>query len=1121
MADFKLTENQEKAVYTRGKSVLVSAAAGSGKTSVLARRVSALVEEGNDIRRMLIVTFTNAAAAEMRVRIAKELADRAEAVGDARLFAQSELATTADICTIHRFSIKIIRENFAFLGVDADIRAAGNEECAVFRARAMEQTLETFYEADDEQFLVLRDRYADRTDRKLIELILHTYNFVQSRPEGMLWVKNAGNIDSNAYMAVAREQIRGNIEKLVGLMETCCSLEKEYALPAKQMEKNAADLHMAKALLAAFETEEETYEETLSHCRIERLTRNLTPEELKKTVSDAKSKGRDILRALTAMPLSRIRSRIKNERPYMASLSAALYKIVAVFEERYTALKAEAHIMDYNDMIRLACRALSQEEIAAAYSGRYDYLFVDEYQDTNPIQEALLSRIDPQGGRFMVGDMKQSIYRFRLADPLIFLNKAEQFARDPDRMLLHMNENFRSAPAVIEVVNHIMRRLMSPKLGELAYGEEEALKAGKDRPGGVEFLLTDRTGMPFEKDPTVKEAHTIARRILALLKEKDERGNPKYGPGDICILLRNLARNAKTLEHVLRGYGIDAHAPSDQQTTGPEIDVFVNFLQIVDSFSSDIALLSVMRSHIGGFNEAELAAIRGHIQADAFSACLFAYARETGPLPYKCNAFLEKIQKYRVWSHTLLTEDLLLLLKNETEYSAYLHALPGGKEKAQRFADFFENCLSYSREQDGLYALLHYLEAVKKEMGAYSSAEKAQNGGYIPITSIHGSKGLEFPVVILARTATRFNGQDSSKSILLHPVLGIASDRIDEKRRTKMPTLIKDMLRYVLDKEQKSEELRLLYVAMTRAKERLILSGAVRKPEKFFSSLSGRARWYELLSMDTMLKWLVCGVLDLPCMADWRGKEEEKGGIQVPHRIETAFAGRGEEAGSPTIRDILLDAGEVPYLPFLRYPEQNVPVKLGVSALLPEDEIGVSIPAYTFRKDAGAELGSLIHLFLQHVDLGADTLANIEETADAMEKKLLLGSREKQRILGFAPEILDFLKSDIARRARSSKRLLREVPFSLLVSAKEIGIADTEENVMLQGIMDMVFEEPGGWILVDYKSNMTDEAGIQSLARKYGIQIKMYEKAVQAITGKPVKESWLWFLRIRNKFRVF
>ena len=1123
MSEIRYSPAQRQAIDHRGGDVLVSAAAGSGKTSVLSARISALIAEGADIRRMLIVTFTSKAAAEMRSRIRRTLEEAARRQRDPRLAMQAEQADSADICTMHSFAGKLIRENFAQLGLPADVRAVGEEQIRMYKTEAVEQLLEEMYTREDAAFLRLRDRYSGRDDAGIAEQILKVYEYCMSRPEGTEWIVRGGQPRIAVYQQVVHEQTLAALGRLEDALQACIDLEQDWQFVEKQIANNRLDLALAQQLSDAYAQDAEAYSTLLAEAKIPavaRLPKGEVSSPGRETLQELKKKARELLRRLVELHPQKTEQQMRQELPYLQETIQALADAVSLFEQYYTEIKREHRAIDYDDMLRLAYKALQDEPTARAVDARYDYVFIDEYQDTNPLQEALLGCLRPMGGRFMVGDMKQSIYRFRLSDPLIFRSKitAESGVR-----VIHMNDNYRCGDGIISAVNYFMERLMSSHLGEIEYDAQERLLQGRQLSGRTDILLCEPDADADTAEAAEYEARCIAAQIHGLLREQNADGTPKYQQGDICILLRSLERYGGVYASVLAESGLDTRLSGSEGSFPAAGEMFLNLLRVIDGFTSDIALMSVMKSFMGGFADAELAAIRAGVQAESFGESLLMYAKGEDALAERCRAFLQKIDTYRTWADAMTVEQLLIRLKIREDYEAHLLAMPGGEDKCKIFNELFVRLRDCAAEQDSLHGLLNYVQRLRA-MGLLNKT-KSESVGAIQIMTIHSAKGLEFPVVFVARMNTPFSTQDKRAPFLLHDRLGISADMVDEQRRIKADSLMHTLALYEQEKEQKSEELRVLYVVMTRAKERLILSGTVKDVDTWIRKLE-ETKWYMLLEMPNMLAWIIAAAMRLPCMQPWqdglRTADETLPDIRLQH-ICGLEATRQTTEQDRTAAEVLMQASQIPEAAFMRYGGQGMPVKVGVSTLLPQDEQSQPIGGWRPQSggDNGAELGTLIHLYMQHLDFAYTTQAELEAQGQRMLESQILTEAELQRIRPFYGRILRFLQSDIAVRARRAGNIRREIPFSLMLPARELGLGDSGEQVMLQGIIDMVFEENGEYIIVDYKSNMADEQRLQQLAEHYGLQMQLYRMALEKITGKRVAQCCLWFLRQEREFAIY
>ena len=618
----QLTEKQQSAVAIRNKNILVSAAAGSGKTGVLTRRIVQLCEEGADVRRMLVCTFTNAAAAEMRERICAHLMQRAEETGNIRLRAQAEYVASADICTIHKFCMKLLRENFLALGLPQRWRPASDQNAKNMADQAMEETFAALFEEQEARFLRLIQCFADRNDENLKKMLLHLYAFSMSMIEGIDWMVTLSRDVVDARLQEMYLQKYARIfEDMLESYDACSRISEAQGWGA-QRQKDEAEFCQAKEIADAFARGDyQSVKVLLDAAKPIRRKSGLLPKEAVTRHEACKNAARELKKSIKTIAVSGV-SDLRQEVAYMVEQSQALYYVLQRFEERYRALKRAQGALTYDDMIRLAASGLQDEALAESYRQRYDYIFVDEYQDTNPIQDALIERISRANNRFMVGDIKQSIYRFRMADPQIFRDKLDEYAgRTEDVELIHMNDNFRSAPQVIDAVNLAMSRLMCRKFGDIDYTKEEMLVARAAIEGSASLLLVEAGA--GAKDSAVLEAKGIAREILQLVKE-----GRKFS--DIVVLLRAVKDDGPVFRRVFAEYGIPAQG-RDVQALPPEVELFLCLLELVDNANSDIALLSVMRSHLGRFDEEELAAIRASHSEGSFYEALCAHIAQELP----------------------------------------------------------------------------------------------------------------------------------------------------------------------------------------------------------------------------------------------------------------------------------------------------------------------------------------------------------------------------------------------------------------------------------------------------------------------------------------------------------
>jgi len=1118
-----LTQAQRAAVEAREENILISAAAGSGKTSVLAQRIVALCEAGGDVRRLLVCTFTNTAAAEMRERISRQLLLRARETGSRHLFMQAEYAANADICTIHAFAGKIIREHYLTIGLPANLRMISEEPRAALRQSVMEELFQTLYEEKDKTFLMLRGRYAERSDEELIGLLFSLYEFANSRAERLLWLKQSANDPelANRYARLSAEAVAANLSAVRQTLEVRREKSERYALGA-QLARDSKDIELIDELLFAAAAGKDMAE-ALSRARLCAKAPKIEPKELDDEVSSLCREARERLKeaAQYAVP----RETIERELIYFREQSEAFYQVLSRFDEAFSQEKRKKGVMDFDDMIHFARKILENEAVAAQYRERYDEAFIDEYQDTNPVQEELLSRVAPR--RFMVGDIKQSIYRFRLADPRIFLKTVQAFeGEDPSRRVIRMNENFRSQPGVIRPVNYLMSALMSREFGDVDYTEKEALiprLPGED--GGLEILLTQGAG----EEGFALEARNIAQKVVSLIGTKAfVKGEEKtLCPEDFCILLRSdpEMKYSRALKQALSDCSIAAYG-KERARLCMEAEVFVNLLRVIDAMDSDIALLSVLRSQIGGFSEEELAVVRAYRKEGTYAEAFLLCAENTDALGERCAGFLKMLFDYRLRAAHMRLPDFLQYLRTDTLYDAALEISPGGRKKSERFAAFFAALLEEAARQESLYTLVCELDEELLFGGKYPAKkrEESEQEG-VRIMTIHAAKGLEFPVVILARAGGQFNLEDlkdSRRGVFRHSAFGLAMRLIDEKERVISKSRLKTLLRFALQREGKAEELRILYVAMTRAQNRFIASGTLETAYKDtrarLAELSRVDGWFSLMERSSMLEWIVAAALLLPGFDDWRENDASNAetAIEILHVIAGAAEEKGAQAGqreSRSLEEILGLAKEAVPEPFWRCEGIPVVSKIGVSTLLPEYLPEEGVREAGQGAQGGAQLGTLVHRFLRRADFKTQTIEEILRQIEEMCEREMIGGEEARLLSGFAPKLLSFFQSDLAYRIRKSRKTLREAPFTLAIPARELALAQSDESVLVQGVIDLAFLEQEQWVLLDYKSNYVTAETLGRLTEHYKMQLKLYARALETLTGRSVSQKYLFFLK--------
>lgn len=1238
MGKFKFTPEQRHVIDARNCTTLVSAAAGSGKTAVLVQRIIEKLtdpETPQDINRLLVVTYTQAAAAEMRERIGKRLnecLESGEYAGNEHLQKQVLLLRNASITTIHSFCLGVVREFFYELEMDPAFRVAEDAELKLLRADVMEELLEDYYTEGREPFLRLTECIGTgKTDADLERYIEKLYEFAQSAPFPERWLQEAREVlerqkqrefpsEEERYVKAAVAQIKmilSDCEKLCQRAITISSEQDGYEPYLTALE---ADKELLSEMLGKNSYRE--LAQIFSGLSFERLsTKKFQASEEKKAQT---KKLRDTYKAmmvkLKADYFFAPPEQLAEDMAAMAPLLQVLVELCREYGERYARKKAEKGIADFGDLEHLAVRLLVEEtengvrptEIARLLRGRFDEIMIDECQDSNEIQDLLLWSIsgeeDGRPNRFMVGDVKQSIYKFRMAKPELFMEKYETYKEynpgEPYCKIV-LGKNFRSRASVIEVVNDIFGYLMQKNFGGIAYDDAAKLYLGADYPWDkeeesengrkytAELLLTELETEEDEEEETdriMREAMTVGARIQDMItkelpiydgEETDADGTKrkKFHPvtyGDIMILFRSMKGCAEEFVEVFTELGIPAVV---EKKTGyfdaREVAVVLNALRIIDNPLQDIPLVSVLRSEMVGLTEEELAIVdivakegRKEKRASFYEAivkflCVSA-DEETAerPVPAEEKQTLqsarEKLLRFEAWTETLRkmtsyagVPELLETLYEQTKYPDFVRVKPAGDRRTENLSMLVEKAKKFEEgSYSGIFDFIRYIERLQKYDMEEGEAQLVAGENAVRIMSIHKSKGLEAPVVFVAGLSKKFNDKDYTAGLVLHPELGIGVEFRDEELRVKAPTFPKKVIAGKLKYEMLSEELRVLYVALTRAKEKLILSAAVPTAEEFYKELPNgeeqraRADYTELLKAVTYLDFLKGAFAYCLEKGSLCPVEPEQSKEQAEKAVGKKEAERQERkkrffALSHTDMTTVFDenlAKELEERSAYRYPypQYKGKMKLSVSELkkaayadetqeelFPETEPEKIIPKFMqenkAEKISGSERGTLYHRIMECIDF---TEEYPHETAVLAQMQALI---EKGRIRNDAAElvapgkILRFFESDLGKRMQQAAKkgmLKKEQPFVIGIPYREV-YQDTEtpnetELVMVQGIMDAYFEEDGELVLMDYKTDFVSGNVKEELTKRYAAQLRYYKQALGRITGKNVKECIIY-----------
>lgn len=1168
------TPEQLDVIRLRDRSMLVSAAAGSGKTAVLVERIISMITDETrpvDIDQLLVVTFTNAAASEMRERVFKAIEKKLEEdPQNVHLQRQATLVHNAQITTIDSFCLHVIRNHFHRISLEPGFRIGDEGELKLLREDVCDKVLESFYESKDPRFLSFSDSYSTaRSDAGIRGMILQLFDYSQSYPWPGEWLSAC----AKQYRAETEEELEQKpwvsdfLAYLHIRMEDMLAQYKavyRYTLdedgPQMYEETVRDDLGQMENLLSCRHLSQ--WREQLQQMEFKRLSaarKYAGSEDKKNAVTQMRDRVKKQIKTLEKDYFSVSPQRHLELLQKTSVMAETLVELTQAFAECYAREKAEKNILDFHDVEHFALNVLVDADTklptatAQEYQKQFREIMIDEYQDSNYVQEALLTAVsgilEGRENLFMVGDVKQSIYRFRLARPEIFMEKYNTFTLrtsekdDSRKQRIDLHRNFRSRGEVIGIVNDIFGRIMGRDLGNVEYDAQSALYQGAsfcDEKEGECYAPECITVEPdpYSNDDRMTEARVVAARIRELIDGGEIPGK-QYR--DVVILLRSLSGWAESFQKVFDQEGIPLIVSSRTgYFSAKEVQTVLAFLRVIDNPRQDIPLAAVMRSPIGGFSPAQLAKIRADCPDRPFYECV----RE------KAGGFWDMLASFRKRVSYTPVHLLLQQILDETGYLNYVTALPGGEQRRANLDMLLEKAIAYEQTSyQGLFHFVRYIDRLMKYDVDYGEAEMLQEQeNAVRLMTIHKSKGLEFPIVFVSGLGKKFNMTDSSGNMIFHPVYGFGLKWFDLERRTKSDTLIRKIFSIETKKENLGEELRVLYVALTRAKEKLILTGirkgeeeAVSRIEEPYQKLDFTSRMDANCSWDWILKALNTYGEKYPVISrtfEDRAEREQKkrqGLMQERQELERQLqevdSSLYEQLCSQLSREYPFDTetvlkqkvsvSEIKHRAMEEYRqllEQNDREEMFAK------EIPVPyVPDFIRKQEVnqGALRGTAVHRFLECLDFASFSCAEsaseremvsaLETAADELVKNGRMSEEEKE-LLNMR-KISRFLESPAAKRMMMSAKkglLTKEQPFVMSVPAQRVWKeCKTEELVLVQGIIDVFWEEEDGIVLLDYKTDRVDTP--QELAGRYREQLLLYAEAIDRMfAGKKVKEILIY-----------
>ena len=1234
----KWTKEQEKVINLRNRSLLVSAAAGSGKTAVLVQRIISMVTdkaEPLDIDRLLVVTFTNAAAAEMRERVGAAIENALEQEPyNQHLQRQLTLVHNAQITTIDSFCIRILRDHFHKIDLEPGFRIADEGELKLLREDVCEAVLEEFYQKADPEFFRFADSYSGaKNDLQIKEMILKLYNYAESYPWPKEWLEtcvqqyeaaNEAELEEKSWIRDFLSYLDVRIEDLITTQKKLLELTQEPDGPYMYEASIADDLRQLENLRKCEHFSQ--WQESVSSIDFKNIGRSGKYEgsvAKKNAVMSGRKRMKDQIdkwkKTIFATPLE-----VQLERLTQTSkMVRVLVTLTQAFSDRFYEEKQKKNMLDFSDVEHNALRVLVNPETkeltetALEYQQQYREVMIDEYQDSNYVQETLLTAVsgvkNGNENLFMVGDVKQSIYRFRLARPELFMDKYHRFStEESSRQRIDLHRNFRSRREVVEAVNDIFYPLMEKDLGNVAYDAEAALYAGAEYPDyenadccKPEFLLVPSQESGMERRE--QEAAAVAGRIRELVETQEI---PGITYKDIVLLLRSMSGWAETYQKVFEQEGIPLIVASKTgYFSATEVQTVLSLLRVLDNPYQDIPMAAVMKSYFGKFTSEELAQIRAESPGMPFYQCVEQFtsseeqqkeeqiadtnvveaekqqkeepisdtdAVEAEILPQekenknvsdqrshlaeKIIAFQEMLQNFRQRIPYTPIHRLLQEILDETGYRNYVAALPAGEQRRANLDMLMEKAVAYEQTSyHGLFHFIRYIDRLMKYDVDYGEAEiVSEQENAVRLMSIHKSKGLEFPVVFVCGMGKQFNEQDLNSNMIFHPEFGIGLKWFDCEKRTKANTLIHQIFAMEAKKENLGEELRVLYVALTRAKEKLILAGTCKLPEEGqYSGFSREEKVSFSTRYDAKSYWdWIMPVLGMEnpdyryvIWDEARMQQEEQRKLQdtaLEHRTLLVALQNVSEIELTQLKETFsweyawkeegthkqkVSVSELKHRAMEERSESAEQTLNTAQPLFPDEIATPYVPRFVqeAKENAGALYGTMVHRFLECLDFAGlpdfaeekQGLYFVKQQIDALCALGRMQEADAKRLNW--KQLLGFLQSDTAKRMRVAAEqgtLEREKPFVMSVPANLVWEESRpEEEVLIQGIIDVFWEEADGIVLLDYKTDYVDNA--QELVHRYKKQLELYADALSRFSGeKPVKEILIYSFALAETIRL-
>lgn len=1212
MAEVKWTNEQLQAIQEKDSNILVAAAAGSGKTAVLVERIiHKIIDEQMDIDKILVVTFTNAAASEMRERILeaiyKKLEENPENV---HLQRQIILLNKASICTIHSFGLDVIHNHFYEIDLPSNFKIADTAEIDLLKQEVLDDLFEQKYTENDKDFIELLENYTNyRGDEALQELVLKIYKFIQSSPFPIKWLQEKlellkiedKDISQTIWGKLIIQAVEDDIQESIMQLETVKSKMALYPEMTKFYQKICEDLIIIKDL-QNYNSWDELYIKLLNFNFSKWPVDKKVTNDLKEDSKEIRDKVKKHIKEKTAKLLSCSQEQAVKDLKIITPILEKLANLVTEFTKNFAEKKKEKNCIDFNDIEHFALKILLDEnnnptEVAKKYKEKFEEIAIDEYQDSNLVQEAILTSISKGNNIFMVGDVKQSIYKFRQARPELFLQKYDEYKNkeektQEDNLKIQLFRNFRSRQNILNITNLVFESIMSKELGDINYNENEYLNYGANYPEPEEIknyagiaeldiidLKEDESITAFEGEEDeeeqerveddVLEAKFVANKIQELLNSDymvfdKKQGYRKIRPKDIVILLRATSNLSPIYEKELS----DLELPVFSDTSGTyldtvEIQTILSVLKIIDNPLQDIPLVVVLRSSICNFTDNDLITIRlTDRNCNFYEALIKTRIIFDGDLKDKIESFLEKLEKWKSISQYMPLDEFIWQIYLDTGYYQYVGLLPNGAMRQANLKTLFEKAKQYEKASfKGLFNFIQFIDKLKKQNGDLASAKLiGENEDVIRIMSIHKSKGLEFPVVFLCNSHKKFNMQDLNDNILLHQDIGFGPTIMDTTKKIKYSSIAKDAIKLKMKQETLSEEQRILYVALTRAKEKLYITGRSKDFTKYVQDKNKVLEMYEsenikldaklMKKANSYLDWIMCvylfnqgrtitlkgeqyklsdiitlNVSNKKDLLKTLAKEEVVEQIDLKEKIGQILKNKSDEENKKSeqaLKELL--EWKYDYIVDTTLPTKSSVTKIKQEKIKLEEILkGIESEEVEYKKSytpkfmqedkkiSNAEKGTLVHLCIQRLDERKDyELKDIQNMILNLVEKEIITKNEADAI--DVNLIYQYTKSQLFEELRQAKEVHKEQPFYINIPAKDVvsEAENSKKNILVQGIIDLYYiDKNDNLVLIDFKTDyISNEPNAkEKILEKYKVQLEIYKTALEQALGRKVNKT--------------